>query len=76
MRPGDRKRLFRFRPHSDLMSQAVQGYFESSLRLCFAHALSAGTAFMFGEFAPQAHLPSFFAMDMQGQDFVPPQAQT
>jgi hypothetical protein len=44
------------------------------LRFWLAHALSAGTFFIVSD--PQGHLPSFFDMAMQGQDFVPPQAQT
>jgi hypothetical protein len=49
------------------------GYLLSSSRLCFAHALSGATAFVA---VPHGHLPSFFAMDMQGQDLLPMQAQT
>jgi hypothetical protein len=46
----------------------------SSARLCFAHALFVGTSFIVS--VPQGHLPSFLDIAMQGQDFVPPQAQT
>jgi hypothetical protein len=40
------------------------------LRFVLAQALLLLTAFISGECAPQAHLPSFVAMVMHGQDFV------
>jgi hypothetical protein len=48
----------------------MQGYCDSALRFCFAYALSAGTSFIVS--VPHGHLPSFFDMAMQEQDFVPP----
>jgi hypothetical protein len=60
--------------HSSLATQALRNYSDKALRFAFAHALLAGTSFIVSD--PQGHLPSFFDMAMQGQDFVPAHAQT